>query len=120
MHTTYYHANAFHLFFGHLPDLTFVCIDTKYQGRGAGSLLTRRLLELVEDAQDEDGPLPVYLESTMEAVPMYERLGFKAVDGFEMEIPALGMSSGEDEGKAEGEKTTYREVCMVYYPKGAK
>lgn len=50
---------------------------------------------------------------------MYERLGFKAVDGFEVEIPAVGMISGEDEGKAEGEKTTYREVCMVYYPKGA-
>ncbi|KAJ4392463.1 hypothetical protein N0V85_007033 [Neurospora sp. IMI 360204] len=99
--------------------LTFVCIDPKYQGRGAGSLLTRRLLELV-DAQDEDEKLPVYLESTMEAVPMYERLRFEAVDGFEMEIPAPRMVSGEDEGKAEGDKMTYREVCMVYYPKGAK
>lgn len=103
-----------------MPDLTFVCIDPKYQGRGAGSLLTRRLLELVEDAQEEDEKLPVYLESTMEAVPMYERLGFEAVDGFDMEIPAPGTSAGEDTGKDTGEKVMYREVCMVYYPKGAK
>ncbi|KAK3503447.1 hypothetical protein B0T13DRAFT_486292 [Neurospora crassa] len=99
--------------------LTFVCIDPKYQGRGAGSLLTRRLLELVEDTQEEHGPLPVYLESTMEAVPTYERLGFKAVDGFGMELPALGMISGEDEGNSKGEKTTYREGKCASTAEGA-
>ena len=92
------------------PDLTFVCIDPKYQGRGAGSLLTRRLLELVED-KVEELPLPVYLESTMEAVPLYEKLGFEKVDGFEMEIPAPRGSVVDEE------KVVYREVCMVYWPK---
>lgn len=31
--------------------------------------------------------LPVYLESTEKAVPMYEMFGFVGIDGFEMEIP---------------------------------
>lgn len=56
----------------------------------------------------EDG-LPVYLESTKNAVGMYEKLGFKAVDGFEMRIPRPG--SGADELSE-----VYREVCMVWYP----
>ncbi|KAK0617327.1 hypothetical protein B0T14DRAFT_435023 [Immersiella caudata] len=73
--------------------LSFVCIDPEYQGRGAGSQLTRRVLDMAATDQ-----LPVYLESTENAVPMYERYGFKAVDSFEMDIPG-GLK--------------YREVCMV-------
>jgi hypothetical protein len=54
----------------------------------------------------EDG-LPVYLESTETAVGMYERLGFREVGGFGMEIP----------GKGDGEEVVvYREVCMVWEP----
>lgn len=102
-------------------DLTFVCVDPRYQGRGVGSGLTRRLLELVETGDEK---LPVYLESTMEAVPLYERLGFEKVDEFEMEISVRtsGPDENEGEGESEGgeEKITYREVCMVYGPKGGE
>ncbi|KAJ4293806.1 hypothetical protein N0V88_005317 [Collariella sp. IMI 366227] len=70
--------------------LSFVCIDPAYQGQGAGSQLTRRVLGMAA----EDG-LPVYLESTENAVGMYEKLGFKVVDGFEMRIPSRGSSSDE-------------------------
>ncbi|KAK1776266.1 hypothetical protein QBC45DRAFT_220597 [Copromyces sp. CBS 386.78] len=103
--------------------LTFVCVDPKYQGRGLGSELTQRFLdEIVEAAQGGDAKLPVYLESTMEAVSMYERLGFEKEDWFEMKIPVMrrggGSEGSEGEGKREGEEEmmTYREVCMVYYP----
>lgn len=83
-------------------------------------MLTRRLLGLVNDGDEK---LPVYLESTVEAVPLYEKLGFQKVDGFEMEIPAErrgGEPDGnEEEGEGEGkeEKMIYKEVCMVYWPK---
>ncbi|KAK3905193.1 acyl-CoA N-acyltransferase [Staphylotrichum tortipilum] len=80
--------------------LSFVCTDPAYQGQGAGSLLTRRVLELAA----EDG-LPVYLESTEVAVGMYEKLGFRKVGGFGMKIPGEG-----------GEVVVYREVCMVREP----
>ena len=82
-------------------------------------MLTRQLLELVED-EVEELTLPVYLESTMEAVPLYERLGFEKVDGFKMEIPAPRGSVDEEEDRKEdiGGKVVYREVCMVYWPKG--
>ncbi|KAL2132924.1 hypothetical protein VTI74DRAFT_3145 [Chaetomium olivicolor] len=84
--------------------LSFVCTDPAYQGQGAGSLLTREVLEMAAD----DG-LPVYLESTDVALPMYERLGFRAIDGFEMRIPKSGSDSEELSG-------AYKEMCMVWYP----
>lgn len=82
--------------------MNFVCIDPAYQGRGAGSLLTRKVLELAA----ADG-LPVYLESTEGAVPLYEKFGFKAIDAFEMTIPRVG---------GDGASEVYKEVCMVWYP----
>jgi GNAT superfamily N-acetyltransferase len=84
------------------PGLTFVCTDPAYQGRGAGSLLSRKVLEMAA----ADG-MPVYLESTEVAIPMYEKLGFKVIDGFEMEIPSPGSA---------GLTEVYREACMVWYP----
>ncbi|KAK4166403.1 acyl-CoA N-acyltransferase [Cladorrhinum sp. PSN259] len=80
--------------------LSFVCIDPAYQGRGAGRMLSQAVLEMAQ----ADG-LPVYLESTNVAVKMYERLGFKRVDSFEMKIPSRGDS---------GEWEAYEEVCMIW------
>jgi len=64
--------------------------------------------------------LPVYLESTILAVPMYEKLGFKAIGSFEMDIPPPlrrvtgdGGGLGESHGAA---SCVYREVCMVWHP----
>jgi ribosomal protein S18 acetylase RimI-like enzyme len=82
--------------------LTFVCTDPAYQGRGAGSLLSRKVLEMAA----ADG-MPVYLESTEVAVPMYEKLGFRVIDGFEMQIPRPGLAELTE---------VYREACMVWYP----
>ncbi|KAK0641189.1 acyl-CoA N-acyltransferase [Cercophora newfieldiana] len=76
--------------------LSFVCVDPGHQGVGAGSRLTRRVLDMAA----ADG-LPVYLESTENAVSMYERFGFREIDSFEMDLPG-------------GPK--YREVCMVLEP----
>jgi hypothetical protein len=45
-------------------------------------LLTRSVLDMA----DADG-LPVYLESTENAVLLYEKFGSAVIDRFEMEIP---------------------------------
>lgn len=82
--------------------LTFVCTDPKFQGNGAGSSLARK----VQDAAEAAG-VPVYLESTMEAVKMYEKLGFLPVDSFKMTIPGHGQE----------ERTEfYEETCMLWNP----
>ncbi|KAK4232481.1 hypothetical protein QBC38DRAFT_352077 [Podospora fimiseda] len=83
--------------------LSFVCIDPAYQGRGAGKMLSKAVLDFAR----ADG-LPVYLESTDVAVKMYEKLGFRKVDFFEMRIPTR-------EGSEELEEV-YEEVCMIWKP----
>ncbi|KAL2016842.1 hypothetical protein VTK56DRAFT_2917 [Thermocarpiscus australiensis] len=90
--------------FGDLPcyRLSFVCTDPAYQGQGAGSLLTRKVLEMAA----AEG-LPVYLESTEVAVPMYEKLGFQVVDEFQMRIPRAGSSELSE---------VYKELCMIWHP----
>ncbi len=103
-------------------ELSFICTDPAFQGQGAGSLLTRKVMEMAR----EDG-LPVYLESTDVAAPMYTRLGFHTIDRFEMVIPSRPSTNGRPEGVVEGrqeqdrdslaaETTTYAEACMVWYP----
>lgn len=83
-------------------DLTFVCTDPSWQGRGAGSCLTQKVLELARGSG-----LPVYLESTVNAIEMYKKLGFVVVDGFQMIIPKR-----ESEGMTE----IYEEACMLWSP----
>ncbi|GAB1315814.1 N-acetyltransferase domain-containing protein [Madurella fahalii] len=83
--------------------LSFVCVDPLLQGRGTGSLLARKVLEMA----DADG-LPVYLECTEVAVPMYEKLGFRGIDSFEMRVPRYGLAGQGD--------VVYRELCMTWYP----
>lgn len=51
--------------------MTFVGTDPKYQGQGAATMLIRWGLERAE----KEG-VPVYLESTLNAVSLYEKLGF--------------------------------------------
>jgi ribosomal protein S18 acetylase RimI-like enzyme len=63
-------------------------------------MLSQAVLEMAQ----ADG-LPVYLESTNVAVKMYEKLGFKRVDSFEMKIPSRGDA---------GELEAYEEVCMIW------
>lgn len=92
--------------------LTFVCIGPAWQGRGAGALLTRHVLDLAA----ADG-LPVYLESTEVAVPLYRKLGFRVLDGFEMRIPQPRPVVGSiAEVGGDEEEVWYREKCMVWTP----
>jgi ribosomal protein S18 acetylase RimI-like enzyme len=85
-------------------DLTFVCTDPKFQGLGAGSLLTRHVL-----MNAKADTMPVYLESTLDAVHMYESLGFKKLDKIQMKIPRRG---GDPDELSE----LYEEFCMVWWP----
>ena len=83
--------------------LTFVCTDTRYRGRGAATELVLRVQELAGAAG-----LPIYLESTENAVGLYQKLGFVVIDSFQMPIPSKGT---------EGTKETtevYKEVCMLW------
>ncbi|KAL2197858.1 hypothetical protein P885DRAFT_68073 [Corynascus similis CBS 632.67] len=88
--------------FGNQPCyyINFICTDPAYQGQGAGTLLTREVLGMAE----ADG-LRAYLESTEVAIPMYQKLGFRVIEGFQMEIPRPDEYS-----------VSYREACMVWYP----
>ena len=51
--------------------LTFIGTDPAYRGRGAGTLLVQWGIE-----QANEGKVPLHLESTLEAVSLYSRLGF--------------------------------------------
>lgn len=82
--------------------MAFVCTDPGFQGKGAGSLLTQKVQEAAGAAD-----LPIYLESTIGAVKMYERLGFVTMDSFEMVVPKRGRA---------GETDVYEELCMLWKP----
>ncbi len=51
--------------------------------------------------------LPVYLEGTLNAVPMYRKLGWEVVGQVELMLP-----------RAPGEPATerYQEMCMIWRP----
>ena len=51
--------------------MTFVGTDPNHQGRGAATILTKWGLDRAEKDR-----IPVYLESTMNAVALYQKLGF--------------------------------------------
>ena len=55
-------------------DLEIVATDPAYQGKGAGSQLMRWGLKQADEHRVE-----AYLEASPDAVPLYERLGFKEV-----------------------------------------
>ncbi|KAK1989078.1 hypothetical protein LZ30DRAFT_354222 [Colletotrichum cereale] len=80
--------------------LTFLCTDSRFRGRGVGTALMRAATEVAR----AEG-LTVFLESTMDAVPFYEKLGFVQIGGFQMSIP-LGSLPNQEEG-------VYEEACMI-------
>ncbi|CZS90528.1 related to DUR1,2-urea amidolyase [Rhynchosporium graminicola] len=85
--------------------LTFVGTLPKHQGRGAGTLLSKWG---VQKAKDDN--LPVYLESTIAASPLYRRLGFVALDGLSMVLPGNGPDGGPN---------IYEEIGMLKTPEGS-
>lgn len=81
-------------------DPTYICTDPRWAGRGAASLLMRRVQEL---AAAEN--LPIVLEATMNAVTFYQRMGFEVRDELSMMLPLRGSSEPTE---------VYEERCMVW------
>ncbi|RDL42058.1 Amidase signature enzyme [Venustampulla echinocandica] len=79
--------------------LTFIGTDPAFQGRGAASLLTEWGL-----SRSKRDNIPIYLESTTTALPLYRKLGFVALDGFSMTLPGAIVEEGPK---------VYEELCML-------
>jgi hypothetical protein len=68
--------------------------------------------------------VPAYLESTLEAAPLYERFGFRAVERISMMLGKARGGGGEGGGdggseggkEGEGEEVIYEEICFLYRP----
>ena len=80
--------------------LSFIATDPAHERRGAASLLLQWGLE-----QSQQNNIPAYLESTVDAGPLYERKGFVPVETISMVL----------EGKG-GESMVYEEVCFIFRP----
>jgi GNAT superfamily N-acetyltransferase len=83
-------------------DLTFIGTDPSYECRGAASLLLRWALE--HCAREN---VPAYLEGTIDAGPLYERHGFKAVANLSMVLEGIIR---------DGEPVVYEETCFIFRP----
>lgn len=80
-----------------ITDLEIVATDPTYQGKGAGSQMMRWGLEKADEQAVE-----AYLEASPEAVPLYEKLGFR--------------ESGRTDTFIENERVTgtwYRSLFMI-------
>jgi predicted N-acetyltransferase YhbS len=87
--------NVIELGIAHLdPGLTFIGTDPSHERRGAASSLTRWGLD-----RCVKNKIPAYLESTLNAVPFYEKLGFKITERLSIEL----------EGPV-----VYEEACCLY------
>ncbi|KAF2028370.1 acyl-CoA N-acyltransferase [Setomelanomma holmii] len=84
-------------------ELTYLAVEAVYARRGAGRMLVDWALEKCE----AEG-LPAYVESTVEAVPFYERLGFEEAGRISMDLRSV--CSDETAG-------LYEEVGCIYRPK---
>ena len=78
-------------------DLEIVATDLAYQGKGAGSQMIRWAL----DQADEQG-VEAYLEASPDAIPLYERLGFREAGRKDTFIDNERVS-----------KTLYRNLFMI-------
>ncbi|KAK6065559.1 GNAT family protein [Seiridium cupressi] len=70
--------------------LQLLCTDPAYQRRGLGAALLQSVLAIA----DAEG-IPTYVEALENAVPIYQRYGFSAVDQIEYDLTKAGQ-----EGKA--------------------
>jgi allophanate hydrolase len=69
--------------------LSFIATLPEYQGQGVGTMLTQWGL-----TRAKADNIPVYLDSTLSASPMYRKLGFVALDGFSMSLPGKDGTGG--------------------------
>jgi GNAT superfamily N-acetyltransferase len=73
------------------PGLSFIGTDPLYERRGAASLLVQWGIE-----QCKRDKAPAYLESTLEAGPLYEKHGFVAVEKLSLEIEVIEDDDGPE------------------------
>lgn len=85
-----------------LLGLTFIATHPQHERRGAASLLVRWGLE-----RSKQTNIPIALESTMDAVPFYEKLGFRSEGRIAMELDGVGQ---------DGKSVLYEEMCLVFKP----
>ncbi|KHN99114.1 GNAT family acetyltransferase [Metarhizium album ARSEF 1941] len=83
-------------------DVTFLCTDPKWGGRGAASALLREL-----EAMAEDAGKAIVLEGVISAVPLYKRLGFETRQQLQMMLPPRGSTERTER---------YLEHTMVWTP----
>lgn len=81
-------------------DVTFLCTKPEYAGKGTGTMLLKKVMN--QAAADK---LPVILESTMNAMTFYEKLGFHVAESLELMLPPRGSSEATER---------YEERCMVW------
>ncbi|KAF2823966.1 acyl-CoA N-acyltransferase [Ophiobolus disseminans] len=84
-------------------ELTYLAVDTAYARKGIGTTLVQWALDRC-DAE----AFPAYVESTVEAVAFYEKLGFEIAGRISMDIKEV--NGDEDAG-------FYEEVGCIYSPK---
>lgn len=115
-------------------DLSLIGTDPSHERRGAASLLIQWGLE-----RSKRDNIPAYLESTMNAVPLYQRHGFKVAEVISMVVDGVGDGVVKDEdededkdgGDGEGEEGRrrgkkeeeekvyyYEEMCLLFRPDG--
>ncbi|OAX83303.1 hypothetical protein ACJ72_02336 [Emergomyces africanus] len=83
--------------------LSFIGTHPEHERRGAASMLIRWGLE----HSAKEG-VPIQLESTMVAWPLYKKLGFEDKGRIQMQLEGVG----ED-----GQSVLYEELCLLYCPK---
>ncbi|KAI1110090.1 putative GNAT family acetyltransferase [Nemania sp. NC0429] len=84
--------------------LTFMGTDPQYERRGAASMMVRWGLERCLERN-----IPGYLESTLDAAPFYERMGFTVFKKMSLRYRVEGESEHE----------VYEEIAFVHRPNAA-
>ncbi|KAK3687879.1 putative GNAT family acetyltransferase [Podospora appendiculata] len=82
--------------------LSFIGTDPQHQRRGAASLLVGWA---VKRCKEEN--VPAYLESTGDALRLYESFGFTVERTIEMELEGMGPH---------GSSVVYEEMCFLFRP----
>lgn len=82
--------------------LSFIGTDPQHERRGAASMLIQWGLE-----RSNRDNIPIALESTLVAWPLYQKLGFQDEKNISMVLEGLG----ED-----GKSITYEEKSLIYRP----
>ncbi|KAI1205193.1 putative GNAT family acetyltransferase [Annulohypoxylon truncatum] len=82
-----------------IPDLSFIGTDPSYERRGAATMMIQWGID-----QCKKHGVPAYLESTLEAAPLYRKLGFIEMEKISLDYEVAGSEITQ----------TYEEIGFVY------